>query len=384
MTRIGLALLALSVAALLHARDTVRYVHGRAVAPYAYTGDSCTVVVFGDSIEEIGAGAFAGSSLREVVIPPSVKLLGEYAFADCKVLARAELESEVEEVPTALFKGCRNLAEVSLPAAIRTIGEKAFYGTALTVLDLSGMENLDTIADWAFADCAALTELYLPRSLRYLGRGALSGCESLSAFNLPENVGTVEDYLFTGDSALDASMVLHDGITAIGDYALSGTSHGTTVTLPSDVEYVGTGAMERFSGMRRLDVTTLYQVPELGDSVWGGVDRSRVVLETSDELRDDFRVADQWKDFSIATSSMDDFTDVPLNVKLTGGILKIVSSTDISRVRVFDVYGMPLYAGTPRSEEAEIALTQQLREVYLVEIATSDGTVHKLKLTDNL
>lgn len=385
MRRIGLALLALAIAAGAHAQDSVLRVPGRAVAPYAFVGDACAVVVLGDSIEEIGEGAFAGSSLTEIVIPESVRAIGRYAFADCRNLTKVVIGSGVESLPEAVFKGCCRLNEVVLPSTIRTIGERAFYGTALTRLDLSGMAALDTVADWAFAECGSFVQLYLPESLRHLGTGALMGCESLSGFNLPWKVEVVEDYLFAGDSSLDAAAVLHDNVESMGDYSLSGTKHSAEVVLPEHLNYIGTGAMERFHAMRRLDAKALYTVPQLGDSVWGEVDRSRVVLDVPNALRDDFNTAGQWREFSIATSGIEqELAANGLGVTLSDGNLVIVSPVAINQVRVYDVYGLSLHNSTPRAETTEINLASQPRKVYLVEIATDDGVLHKLKLSDNL
>ena len=69
---------------------------------------------------------------------------------------------------------------------------------------------------------------------------------------------------------------------------------------------------------------------------------------------------------------------------LSGGNLVIVSPVAINQVRVYDVYGLSLHNSTPRAETTEINLASQPRKVYLVEIATDDGVLHKLKLSDNL
>lgn len=385
MMRIGLALLSLAFASLLHAGDSVRHVPGRVVTSYAFVGDSCSFAVLSDSVIEIGEGAFAGSSLKEIVIPESVKAIGSYAFAGCRNLEKVTVGGGVSSLPDGVFKGCERLTEVSLPRGIRTIGQKAFMKTGIKQLDLSEMTSLDSIGDWAFANCAVLEQLYLPASLRRLGQGALMGCGSISVFNLPWKVESVENYLFTGDSLLVASSTLHGNVESIGDYALSGTKQQDMVELPQYLNYIGTRAMERFTGMRNLDGRALSSVPQLGTEVWGDMDQSRVVLSVADELRDDFGSADQWRNFSIAVSgAIQGFVDDRPEVAINSGSLYITSVAPIKQVRVFDVQGLAVHDSRPGKLTTEIDLTSQPRAVYVVEITVDGGYVYKFKLSDNL
>ena len=83
-----------------------------------------------DTVTEIAPRAFYGCSwLDEVVIPGSVKKIGEHAFAKTGLIL-VILEDGIESIGTAAFANCGNLKQVTLPDSVRNIGAKAF-GTAV-------------------------------------------------------------------------------------------------------------------------------------------------------------------------------------------------------------------------------------------------------------
>lgn len=107
-------------------------------------------VIFPDTLEVIGAGAFDYcTSLSYAKIPESVTTIYSTAFADCSSLASvtfegADNETEGEGVPLTIgdhaFIACTNLKEVVLPKRTESIGEYAFGVTD------SDSEETDKIA----------------------------------------------------------------------------------------------------------------------------------------------------------------------------------------------------------------------------------------------
>ena len=83
----------------------------------------------GDTLERIGESAFLCSGIEEFVAPPSLREVGYMAFSDCRALRRADLGACI------LADGGRNflasrafensgLESVVLPSALRVIGER--------------------------------------------------------------------------------------------------------------------------------------------------------------------------------------------------------------------------------------------------------------------
>ncbi len=84
-------------------------------------------VIFPDSLENIGGGAFEYcESLRSVTLPNSVRYIYENAFADCTALRSVTLPESLAGIGDYAFYACPNLKEVTIPDGCTTIGDYAF------------------------------------------------------------------------------------------------------------------------------------------------------------------------------------------------------------------------------------------------------------------
>lgn len=89
-------------------------------------GEGVTTVVIADGVTEIPDNAFAGSNIKSVSIPSSVKRIGYRAFAGCHGLTTVVIPEGVEEIAMAAFSWCDGLREVALPHSLKKTGEYAF------------------------------------------------------------------------------------------------------------------------------------------------------------------------------------------------------------------------------------------------------------------
>lgn len=80
-------------------------------------------IVIGNSVTEIGTYAFSGcSKLKEVHIPGSVVTIQNYAFQACKAMTSVTIEEGVQNIRHGAFNGCSALTEVVLPHSLKTFG----------------------------------------------------------------------------------------------------------------------------------------------------------------------------------------------------------------------------------------------------------------------
>ena len=92
----------------------------------------------------------------------------------------------------------------SVPCAVKTIGESAFFNCeSLTSITLP--EGLETIGDSTFSWCNNLTSITLPEGLKTIEDRAFIGCESLTSITLPEGLETVGKSAFYRCTNLDDS-----------------------------------------------------------------------------------------------------------------------------------------------------------------------------------
>lgn len=137
---------------------------------YAFAKNTTiTKVVLPDTVREIGNGAFGGcSNLEEVVLTETVEMIDSYAFTFCPKLQELRLPAKLQGIHRGTFEGCSGLHTIYLPGTLHFIGPGAFSGcTALTELRFA--DGLERVLSGAFAD-SELKAVYLPASVMHIGR----------------------------------------------------------------------------------------------------------------------------------------------------------------------------------------------------------------------
>jgi len=83
---------------------------------------------------------------------------------------------------SALIEGLDGMTcDAVMPASLTEIQAEAFVGMNFRTVDLTGA-YVDSIGSRAFADCGALTLVYLPKSVRFIADDAFEGCDNLTIF----------------------------------------------------------------------------------------------------------------------------------------------------------------------------------------------------------
>ena len=112
----------------------------------------------------------------------------ENSYSDGKGIIRfkspAGSPATISAVNALTFEGATTLKTVVLPDYVQVIGPSAFSGCSNLTSVRLGTSTL-IIRDNAFEACEALTDINLPEGLRYLGSEAFKNCESLRTVTLP-------------------------------------------------------------------------------------------------------------------------------------------------------------------------------------------------------
>lgn len=113
-----------------------------AIAPRAFEGCAALRrVILPESLRQIGETAFSGCShLRLLTIPGGVQRVGTLAFAKCSQLERVRIEPGVVQLGPSCFSKCAALKRVEMPASVTQIGGGAFFGCSKE-LRLYGAED---------------------------------------------------------------------------------------------------------------------------------------------------------------------------------------------------------------------------------------------------
>lgn len=163
------------------------------------------MIEFYDDIIRIPDKAFYKSKINGgVILPNSLQSIGAYAFANT-ACSEFSLPDRVTEIGEGAFESCHNFRKLTLPRGLKKIGPRAFKGCLLSG-ELVIADNVTEIGDYAFSGCTGLTKLSLTSSLQRIGAYAFSGCKYLNCeLAIPSSVTEIGDGAFKDCSYLLAT-----------------------------------------------------------------------------------------------------------------------------------------------------------------------------------
>lgn len=200
--------------------------------------ESITIPSF---VRSIAAQAFAENKIiKEVIIPENVTLIGGLAFANCSNLLHIKVKNrntiigegafdrtawynnqndglvyyennlysvkgkcksnvEIEKGTTSIspfaFYNRKELKSITIPESIQVINTGTFMDcTSLKEITFIGKE-LKYICDMAFQNCEKIEKVYLPRSVKHIGK-AFTGCNNLQNILIYDNVEFIDEEAF--------------------------------------------------------------------------------------------------------------------------------------------------------------------------------------------
>lgn len=166
-----------------------------------YKCSNITQVTFEDSNKnlQIQASAFAGTGLKQVVIPKRLINIAANVFSTVKNITFAK-DSKITEIEGSVFAGYPNLESVVFEEGsnLKELKANAFERvTKLKTIDLRNTK-LTYIGETAFKFCYALEEVLLPETLLSISKQAFYGDEKLTELFLPKSLDLIGPYAFYG------------------------------------------------------------------------------------------------------------------------------------------------------------------------------------------
>ena len=204
-------------------------------------------------VTEIGENAFSGSSLKEVVLPSTLRKIGNNAFSGTQ------------------------LTKLTLPEGVTEIGENAFSNTRITELyipdSVTKLEYTSFSFPYNYSNDLPplLTKVSLPSELQSTS-WPFYGQKNLKEVVFRGNWKTIPSRLFSGTGI--EKLVIPEGVTEIGEKAFSNSSL-KEVVLPSTLRKIGDYA---FGGTQLKDITLPTSVTAIGSGAFGFIDSLNSVV----------------------------------------------------------------------------------------------------------
>ncbi|MBQ3015220.1 MAG: leucine-rich repeat protein, partial [Clostridia bacterium] len=154
-------------------------------------------VILPEGLKLIGEHAFYfATNLINVNIPSTVTEIGDSAFAGCSRLSGVSLPEGLVKLGSLAFHSCSAITELKLPASLTSIGSYAFaYCSKLTSVEIGS--GITAIPSNAFYDCVNLEDLILPANVKSIASGAFVGCAKLKMVTIPETITSMRTDSFT-------------------------------------------------------------------------------------------------------------------------------------------------------------------------------------------
>ena len=191
-------------------------------------------------------------------------LIGKLNSLEIKINLNMSLVENLNTISDNFFKGFDNLKKITIPDSVKEIGNYVFRDcTSLTDVELGN--GVETIGSHLFVDCSSLEEITIPDNIKEIGESVFQDCISLTNVKLGNGVESIADYAFKSCSSLE-EIVIPNNVKQIGSFSFSDCTKLTDVELGNGLESIANHAFGYCSSLEEITIPD--NVKEMGESVF--------------------------------------------------------------------------------------------------------------------
>ena len=316
-------------------------------------------------------GLFSSCPLEEVYVGRNITYLenvdysfeanpqyyGYSAFYNQPKLAKITISPSVTDIPSYLFKDCKNLVNLKISGSLVKIPEHAFDGCNISSLILPN--SVETISDYAFTNNVGMKSANIGTAVKIIGNNAFSGCTVLADITLGTSLQSIGNEAFMSVGSLATSwksLIFPESLTSIGNKAFYGSGL-TDITIPNKVSSLGESCFAENKNLQTVFVGRGCQI--LPKNIFSGCSSLKQVQLSAGLLTID--------DAVFANCTAIESISIPGTVAQVGNLqwwkykmdsseLPFYNCTSLKRVRFEDgvqpiVLGSHNYGGTSPSQD---------------------------------
>ena len=257
-------------------------------------GDSCffnctnlSALTLSENLTKIPNKAFMQCfALNKVKIPEKVTEIGNLAFSFCTTLSDLTIPQKLEKMGDNAFSHCKSLTSIELPNTINTIGAGALSYTDLRKVKLPTNAKFTVLNKAVFAGCYNLSDVTIPENVTSIGDagtaindGTFYSCSSLTEINLPSKLTQIGACAFAKCSRL-TSVVIPDLVTVVGDFSFYDCSKMSSISIGKKVDKLGACAFEHCLGLTEVEIPS--SVTTLGSGLFSACENLKKFTTNAD------------------------------------------------------------------------------------------------------
>ena len=121
------------------------------------------------------------------------------------------------------------------------------------VKDLVIPNGVDSIHNYAFAECSSLNSVTIPNTVKSIEYAAFSSCSNLKTITISDGLTNIEEEAFSQCLGL-TSITIPNSVTTIGKYAFAYCSGLISIEIPNSVTTIREGAFDFCSSLTYLSI----------------------------------------------------------------------------------------------------------------------------------
>lgn len=203
-----------------------------------------TNVNIGSEVESIPDYFFENCKMSTLVIPNSVKSIGNFAFLNCNNLRYISIGENVEEIKACAF-AYTAIDSITIPENVKKIGASALQDCMnLKTINYNAIDceydgiisnSICPIAIFNTGNNNILQNINIGNKVETIPQGIFSCIDNVKSINFPNSIKTIERYAFYKNNVSEVN--LNNKLETIGAEAF-GFSGIERITIPENVKFI--------------------------------------------------------------------------------------------------------------------------------------------------